>query len=181
MSLRCTRLVQVQGVVFELLTMLKQVPLKRGWTRLWVPICITTRRLSPYRDHHRGQLTTARMRGRALGPPGPETAALMVREDAEDGLRNRLRRPAPCALRPKPNLERLLAIVRVPLRTAPGDGLPMTDPLLELFAEALELDAADLSDTTAPENTPEWDSLKAMEIVGLLEDEFDLSLSRATS
>ncbi len=53
----------------------------------------------------------------------------------------------------------------------------MTDPLLELFAEALELDAADLSDTTAPENTPEWDSLKAMEIVGLLEDEFDLSLS----
>jgi len=53
----------------------------------------------------------------------------------------------------------------------------MSDPLVALFAEALEVEAAGLSDETAPENTPAWDSLKAMELVSLIEDEFDVSLS----
>lgn len=53
----------------------------------------------------------------------------------------------------------------------------MSDPLIELFAEALGVGAENLTDSTAPENTPEWDSLKAMELVALLEDEFDVALS----
>jgi acyl carrier protein len=53
----------------------------------------------------------------------------------------------------------------------------MSDALVDLFAEALELDASQLNDETSPENTPEWDSLKAMELVGLIEDEFETSLS----
>jgi acyl carrier protein len=53
----------------------------------------------------------------------------------------------------------------------------MSDRLIEVFAEGLELDAARLSDETSPENTEQWDSLAAMSLVMLLEDSFQVKLS----
>lgn len=53
----------------------------------------------------------------------------------------------------------------------------MNDPLIELFGEVLGVTPGSLSDATAPENTPEWDSLKAMELVTELEDRFQVRFS----
>lgn len=53
----------------------------------------------------------------------------------------------------------------------------MSDRLIEVFAEGLQLDAAALSDETSPQNTTQWDSLAAMTLVMLLEDSFDVRLS----
>ena len=53
----------------------------------------------------------------------------------------------------------------------------MSDRLIEVFAEGLQLDAATLSDETSPQNTTQWDSLAAMTLVMLLEDSFDVRLS----
>jgi acyl carrier protein len=53
----------------------------------------------------------------------------------------------------------------------------MPDRLIEVFAEGLQLDAAELNDDTAPQNTSQWDSLAAMTLVMLLEDTFDVRLS----
>ncbi|MEM9200692.1 MAG: acyl carrier protein [Actinomycetota bacterium] len=53
----------------------------------------------------------------------------------------------------------------------------MSDPLLDVFAQGLSLDAATLDDETSPDNTEAWDSLAAMELVTLIEDNFDVSLS----
>jgi acyl carrier protein len=51
------------------------------------------------------------------------------------------------------------------------------DRLTSLFADGLGVDASSLSDDTSPENTPEWDSLAAMTLVSLIEDEFGVELS----
>jgi acyl carrier protein len=53
----------------------------------------------------------------------------------------------------------------------------MSDRLIEVFAEGLQLDAAALSNDTSPQNTSEWDSLAAMTLVMLLEDTFEVRLS----
>ena len=53
----------------------------------------------------------------------------------------------------------------------------MSDKLIEVFAEGLEVDPAQLSDATSPENTEQWDSLAAMSLVMLLEDSFAVKLS----
>jgi acyl carrier protein len=53
----------------------------------------------------------------------------------------------------------------------------MSDRLLGVFAEGLQLDVNDLSDETAPQNTSQWDSLAAMTLVMLIEDSFDVRLS----
>ena len=53
----------------------------------------------------------------------------------------------------------------------------MPDPLIEVFAEGLQLDSVALTDETSPQNTSEWDSLAAMTLVMLLEDSFDIRLS----
>lgn len=53
----------------------------------------------------------------------------------------------------------------------------MSDPLIELFSEGLNLPESDLSDETSPDTTEKWDSLAAMELVTLIEDTFDLQLS----
>lgn len=53
----------------------------------------------------------------------------------------------------------------------------MSDRLIEVFAEGLQLDAAALSDETSPQNTTQWDSLAAMTLVMLLEDSFEVRLS----
>jgi acyl carrier protein len=46
-----------------------------------------------------------------------------------------------------------------------------------VFAETLGIPIEGISDETAPENTPEWDSLKAMDLVVALEGAFDVRFS----
>ncbi len=53
----------------------------------------------------------------------------------------------------------------------------MSDRLIEVFAEGLQLDAAQLSEETSPQNTSQWDSLAAMTMVTLIEDSFQVRLS----
>ena len=53
----------------------------------------------------------------------------------------------------------------------------MQDRLILMFAEGLGLSPGDVSDETSPDNTPEWDSLAAMELVSLLEETFGVELS----
>lgn len=53
----------------------------------------------------------------------------------------------------------------------------MSDRLISLFADGLGVEAGSLSDDTSPENTSEWDSLAAMSLVSLIEDEFEVELS----
>ncbi len=53
----------------------------------------------------------------------------------------------------------------------------MSDDLLNLFAEVLEVDVSKLSDQTSPDNTPQWDSLAAMGLVAALEEKFSVQLS----
>lgn len=53
----------------------------------------------------------------------------------------------------------------------------MSDPLLAIFAEGLGVDPATLSEDTSPDNTTEWDSLAAITLVSLIEEQFDVRLS----
>jgi len=53
----------------------------------------------------------------------------------------------------------------------------MADPLLEIFAEGLGLSVEALSEESSPETVGEWDSLAAMNLVTLIEDSFEVSLS----
>ena len=53
----------------------------------------------------------------------------------------------------------------------------MTDTLIGLFAEVLNLDPSSLNDESAPDNVPEWDSLAAMMLVSAIEDRFQVQLS----
>ncbi|RNL63246.1 acyl carrier protein [Nocardioides marmoriginsengisoli] len=55
----------------------------------------------------------------------------------------------------------------------------MSDRLLEVFSEGLSIPVAELNDETSPTNTSAWDSLAAMEMVTLIEDEFDVRLKVA--
>lgn len=52
-----------------------------------------------------------------------------------------------------------------------------TDRLTALFADGLGVDESALSDDTSPDNTPQWDSLAALSLVALIEDEFAVELS----
>jgi acyl carrier protein len=45
-----------------------------------------------------------------------------------------------------------------------------------VFAEGLGVDEAALDDDTSPDNTSEWDSLAAITLVSLIEDEFEVRL-----
>ncbi len=53
----------------------------------------------------------------------------------------------------------------------------MSDPLFDLFAQGLKVSADQLTDESSPDNTPQWDSLAAMNLVSLIEDTFDVELS----
>jgi acyl carrier protein len=53
----------------------------------------------------------------------------------------------------------------------------VADRLIALFAEGLRVDASALSEDTSPQNTPQWDSLAAMELVTMIEDNFEVRLS----
>jgi acyl carrier protein len=52
----------------------------------------------------------------------------------------------------------------------------VSDRLLEVFSLGLSIPPDQLNDETNPDNTPEWDSLAAMELVTLLEESFDVRL-----
>lgn len=46
-----------------------------------------------------------------------------------------------------------------------------------VFAETLGIPAESITDDTSPDNTPQWDSLQAMNLVAALEEAFDVKLS----
>jgi acyl carrier protein len=52
----------------------------------------------------------------------------------------------------------------------------VSDPLIRIFAEGLGVDESTLGDEASPDNTTEWDSLAAITLVSLIEDEFDVRL-----
>ncbi len=53
----------------------------------------------------------------------------------------------------------------------------MSDALIALFAEVLEVASDSLSEESSPENVPQWDSLAAMHLVAAIEEHFDVRLS----
>jgi acyl carrier protein len=53
----------------------------------------------------------------------------------------------------------------------------MSDRVLRIFSEILCLPIEMLSDGTSPSDTPQWDSLKVMDLVLAIEGEFDVRLS----
>jgi acyl carrier protein len=53
----------------------------------------------------------------------------------------------------------------------------MSDELIQLFAEVLQVDPSELSDSSSPETVKQWDSLSAMSLVVAIEERFDVQLS----
>ncbi len=53
----------------------------------------------------------------------------------------------------------------------------MSDALIQLFAEVLQVDSAALNDNTSPDNMQQWDSLAAMHLVAAIEEKFKVHLS----
>ena len=49
----------------------------------------------------------------------------------------------------------------------------------KVFSEVLGVSPDSINDTTSPDNTPQWDSMAAMNLVVAIEDEFDVRLSTA--
>lgn len=47
----------------------------------------------------------------------------------------------------------------------------------KVFATILDIPLESINDNTSPENTPQWDSLKAMDLVLGLEEAFDVRLT----
>jgi acyl carrier protein len=53
----------------------------------------------------------------------------------------------------------------------------MSDPLIALFADILEVDASSLNDESSPDTVDQWDSLAAMHLVAGIEETFNTQLS----
>lgn len=53
----------------------------------------------------------------------------------------------------------------------------MSDRLLALFAEELDVSSSTLDDDSSPDTVESWDSLAAMRLVAAIESEFDVRLS----
>jgi acyl carrier protein len=53
----------------------------------------------------------------------------------------------------------------------------MSDTLIQLFAEVLHVDPAQLNEDSSPENVKQWDSLAAMDLVAAIEEKFNVRLS----
>jgi acyl carrier protein len=53
----------------------------------------------------------------------------------------------------------------------------MADPLIQLFAEVLEIDPGELHDDSSPDTVQQWDSLAAMKLVSAIEEKFNITLS----
>jgi acyl carrier protein len=55
----------------------------------------------------------------------------------------------------------------------------MSARVARVFSEVLGVSAEQITDDTSPDNTPQWDSMAAMNLVVAIEDEFDVTLSTA--
>jgi acyl carrier protein len=55
----------------------------------------------------------------------------------------------------------------------------MTDLVRQVFAETLNIQVERITDETAPDNTNEWDSVKAMDLVAAIEEAFSVELTTA--
>jgi acyl carrier protein len=55
----------------------------------------------------------------------------------------------------------------------------MTASVAKVFSEVLGVSPDSITDETSPDNTPQWDSMAAMNLVVAIEDEFDVRLSTA--
>ena len=53
----------------------------------------------------------------------------------------------------------------------------MANRVATIFGEVLGIDPEQITDDSSPENTPQWDSLQAMNLVVAIEEAFDLRLS----
>lgn len=53
----------------------------------------------------------------------------------------------------------------------------MSDKLIAVFADVLEVDAGTLSDESSPDTIEQWDSLAAMHLVAAIEETFDIQLT----
>ncbi|HEY1795281.1 MAG TPA: acyl carrier protein [Stellaceae bacterium] len=55
----------------------------------------------------------------------------------------------------------------------------MTSRVTRIVAEVLGIAAVEITDDTSPDNTSQWDSMTAVNLVAAIEDEFDIRLSTA--
>ncbi|TAL33776.1 MAG: acyl carrier protein [Alphaproteobacteria bacterium] len=53
----------------------------------------------------------------------------------------------------------------------------MSDALIKLFAEVLQVEPSKLNDNSSPDNVKQWDSLAAMHLVAAIEETFKVQLS----
>lgn len=53
----------------------------------------------------------------------------------------------------------------------------MSDALISLFADVLQVDAANLNEDSSPDTVRQWDSLAAMHLVAAIEEKFNTRLS----
>ena len=53
----------------------------------------------------------------------------------------------------------------------------MSDALIELFAEVLQVEPKALNDNSSPDNVSQWDSLAAMHLIAAIEDKYNIQLS----
>jgi acyl carrier protein len=53
----------------------------------------------------------------------------------------------------------------------------MSDELIQLFSEVLQVDASKLNDNSSPDNVKQWDSLAAMHLVAAIEEKYKVMLS----
>jgi acyl carrier protein len=51
------------------------------------------------------------------------------------------------------------------------------DVLIQLFADVLQVDPAELNDGSSPDNLKQWDSLAAMTLVAAIEEKFKVRLT----
>lgn len=53
----------------------------------------------------------------------------------------------------------------------------MSDTLIQLFSEVLDVEPAELNDESSPDTVKNWDSLAAMALVAAIEEKFEVRLS----
>jgi acyl carrier protein len=53
----------------------------------------------------------------------------------------------------------------------------MSDALIQVFSEVLQVDPGQLTDESSPDTVKEWDSLAAMKLVVAIEEKFNIRLS----
>lgn len=52
-----------------------------------------------------------------------------------------------------------------------------SDPLIQIFSDVLGVPEQELNEETSPENTPQWDSMRSMELVAVIEDTYNIRMT----